>query len=864
MKLLSTSTGNRPETRPPQVAGASWSIRVCALALLIQLSLGTAFADSKLDQSLTFDIPANTSMEDALIQWGLKAGLTVMINANVVDHRITKGLHGTLNTRSALLILLRESGLAYSEDGDLIKVFPEARSSSSNFHDTRLPLSSPKGSDARSDAVDGDDITNRHVDGTAEERSSRPSSMQTVLVTAQKREEQLQDVPIAISVLTGKQLDGSTFLNSADALSTLPAVATAYDLITGETLLEVRGVSASAANGAGASTAAYYIDSVPFGFVNQAAVPDANLYDLQRIEVLNGPQGTLYGANALNGVIRILTNDADLNEFSFKGRGSVSTTDGGGVNYNGDMAVNIPIIVGRLATRMVVGEDHESGWIDSPIGNHINDTVQQNARIKLDAKPIDSLFVGLSAWHQQTAMGASAYATTANFSTQTVPAPEYHQFNAYGLKIEGELPFMNVSSATSYIGDSFVGNSTGADGNFPGLLLYTQESSHMYSEELNITSRSADPWRWSAGAFYRKEADFFYQTLPYGLGAGTAIPSSIFSAALSYRSTQATIYGELTREFFDDRLEITAGARYFHDNVSTQPTLSAFPPDPADRAGVNPNPIEAPAHATTPRAVLTWKPKSELTIYASYAQGFRSGIPQQYAITDLTPFPAAKPDKLSNYEIGIKGEFLDHRLAFTAATYYMSWKDVQQQIGVPLVVNGAPGIYVALINGVSASGEGAEFQVIARPVGGLDINTSFSWNNLHFDRDVISGGIPIFFADDRPANSPAYTAAISAAYTFPLFGVSGLRGQISGSENYTSNQNETNLINGVAETSLGNSVLLARAHLSVLSGEHWTTSLFVNNAANWHGNVYAYNNGFGRFGLQAQPRTIGLMIEYRQ
>src|ERR1700761_4711122 len=167
-----------------------------------------------------------------------------------------------------------------------------------------------------------------------------------IVVTAQKREQRIQDVPISLSVMGGAELDKSSVQSVSDALSMVPGVAVNVTGQGGETKLTIRGVTASGAlfAGPGPSPIGYYLDSVPFGLVRSSVQPDANSYDLNRIEVLRGPQGTLYGASALNGLVRVLTNDADLNEFDFKARASVSSTDSGGGNWREDAAVNLPTL----------------------------------------------------------------------------------------------------------------------------------------------------------------------------------------------------------------------------------------------------------------------------------------------------------------------------------------------------------------------------------------------------------------------------------------------------------------------------------------------------------------------------------------
>ena len=162
-------------------------------------------------------------------------------------------------------------------------------------------------------------------------------SLEEIVVTAQKRQERLQDVPIAIAVMQGNLLDSSSSVSLFDALSNVPGVAITGSqnagLQGGGAQLTIRGVTAGAPTLAGTSPIAYYLDGVPFGLVKSAVVPDLAPYDLDRVEVLRGPQGTLYGASAEDGVVRVITNDADLHNFDFKTRLSGGTTESGGGNF---------------------------------------------------------------------------------------------------------------------------------------------------------------------------------------------------------------------------------------------------------------------------------------------------------------------------------------------------------------------------------------------------------------------------------------------------------------------------------------------------------------------------------------------------
>src|SRR5262249_32846561 len=155
----------------------------------------------------------------------------------------------------------------------------------------------------------------------------------------------------------------------------------------GTTLMAVRGVSAAGSILKGSSPIGYYLDSVPFGFVREAFLPDVGAYDLERVEVLRGPQGTLYGASAEAGGVRGLTHEADVQKFDFKARGSVSTTDGGGTGFRGDAAINVPVVEGKLAVRAVAGYEDVAGWIDRPSKKDANYGDIQTYRLKVNAAP---------------------------------------------------------------------------------------------------------------------------------------------------------------------------------------------------------------------------------------------------------------------------------------------------------------------------------------------------------------------------------------------------------------------------------------------------------------------------------------------
>lgn len=656
------------------------------------------------------------------------------------------------------------------------------------------------------------------------------------MVTAQKRAESVEKVPISMSVLSGKDLDKSTSEGIADILDAVPAVSTVSSFQGGGTQVTIRGVAAGEALLNGAGTVGYYIDSVPFGLVKEAVGPDESAYDLQRVEVLRGPQGTLYGVSALNGVVRVLTNDADLDTFEVKARSSGSYTENGGGNFRDDVAVNIPIIDNVLAARAVVGYEHESGWIDAPIGNNFNNANLLNMRLKVNAQISDALSIAVSQWSTRNRYGGPSVGENANYNPTPYAEPIENDYDATGLKVNYQSNGFALQSSTSYL--NYRSNSAMDYSEFfagtPNEL-GTNLGSRVVSEELLATSTGDGPWRWSVGDMARKATEVLVQSIQQ------------FDFGLNYQdeSKSNAFYGEATRLLFDGSLELTAGFRVFHDHVTQN-----------DQTGYGtPNvPADSTSNATTPRAVITYHPTNDWTLYASYSQGFRSGYPQNAAASTLPP---VQPDRLTNYELGSKGKLFDGLIDVDAAVYYMDWEHVQQSITV--TQNGT--FFGATVNGDSASGSGVDLAISAHPLSGLTLNGSVSWNGLKLDQATYSFGELLFPKGGRLNFSPEWTASAGAAYRFPLAG--GMTGELSASANYVSEQSNRVLLGSDVLTGIGNPQLIPRASFAVDANDHWRFTLYGDNLSNYQRSpIPGYGNLPEYYG-QVRPRTIGMQAELK-
>jgi iron complex outermembrane recepter protein len=834
-----------------------------ALPLMIGVGLalaGTVSANAQVDsrRPVKFEIRSQI-LSIALNDWAQQTGFNLIApTSQVASQLVVPGISGELTARAALERLLAGTSLTYTLLDDRTVVIRERSKPSSvttgwrkiNDDSRQHAAFVDEGLQQNEQRVAQAEFGGRATAANTNTDKDSKQNIEEILVTAQRREERLQDVPISISVLGGVELDAFTGQGVAEALSAVPGVKMSQAYQGGAVQLSVRGVSNSDVISNSSSPVAYYIDSVPFGLVKSAIVPDINPYDLERVEVLRGPQGTLYGATALNGAVRVLTHDADLDEFQLKTRMSTSSTKDGGESYRGDLAINVPIITDKLAARAVVGYADMSGWIDNPVKKDINDAQLRNVRIKINAQPTDKLSIGLSAWRTSDDYGAAPTSDDHDFFPGSLPQASATDYDVFGLKIGYTFPGVSFSSMTSYIDYAHkddVDFSYLLD-DFGGVFglgaFLTELNSKVFAQEINLHSTSARAWRWSAGAFYRDGKDLFYQRWPDVFPA----PSDFDQSSKSY-----AVFGEVTRIFMDGMYELTGGLRYFEDEVSQNENT------PFDGNTTRPLITDrAKFHHVSPRVVLTWHPTDQTSLYSSYSEGFRSGYGQDPQAKITAPqFPPVDPDELRNYEVGVKSNLFNRRVSLDAAMYYMDWRGAQQNLCVEYADNC---VFVA-VNSESMSGMGVDLAVTTRPADGLKLGASGSWNDLGMDAPVISYGSILYNKGDRMNGSIEYTAGVFGSYEFAL-GASGLRGEFSTSGSYVSAR-PNQLLNGTEILEKpGDELLTAELGFAIHSQRRWTALLYVDNLTNERASPVR-GNFLEWYSTRLRPRTIGLQLEFR-
>ena len=424
-----------------------------------------------------------------------------------------------------------------------------------------------------------------------------------------------------------------------------------------------------------------------------------------------------------------------------------------------------------------------------------------------------------------------------------VSEPNSTDYDAFGFKVGYQFSAFSVSSVTSHLDYKNIG-AIGLDVpgfEIPGLTYFTRINSDVTSEEVNLNSTLDGPWRWSAGGMYRKGSEDSWQYV--NLISPGQFPNDDTSKSYA-------IYGELTRLLLENRLELTAGFRYFHDDITQEGQVAAG--DPL-------LPAESIDHANTPRAVVTWHATSQVTVYTSYSEGFRSGFPQTATVLQGYPnFTAVRPDLLRNVEIGTKGSLLNGQLAFDASVYHIDWKDIQLLLAVPL--NGVP--YPGVVNGARAKGDGVDLALTVRVAEGLTVSPYVSWNDLKLSSDVLSGGSLLYERGDRPSGSPETTAGISADYAFGI-GSRGTKARLSASANYTSSQAYRTLVGDAALVQDSSNILISRASFALDFLNHWSVTLYGNNLNNEHGTTSIMFPGVvPDWQARVRPLTAGVQAEY--
>lgn len=629
-------------------------------------------------------------------------------------------------------------------------------------------------------------------------------SGEDIIVTAQKREQRLIEVPQSISVVSGDALEQRQATSFADYVGLVPGLSIQQGN-PGNTRVVLRGIN----TGSASPTVAIYVDDTPFGSstsqTNGAGLAgDFDTFDIERVEVLRGPQGTLYGANSLGGVIKYVTVAPALGEFEARGQAGVAGVSDGGTDWSGNGVVNVPL-GSSLALRASGFYRRSAGFIDA-IGRPAKDVNRADSyggRASLLFKPSDNFSIRLTALAQNIRADSRATfdadpVTLEPISsdpvtgrrvnglvrTQNFPDRNNIDYRVYTGALNWDFGFAGLTSVTSY---SDLRQSENTDVSYPdvgGLTLgdlitslygsavrlgVTQPSNirqKKFTQEVRLTSANSDTFEWLIGGYYTREpGKIFQQYFPFESASGRLLPEAATQTATGFPTLVTAQLDSVYKEYagfgsatvhVTSRFDVTGGARYSHNKQTNRQVL-----DGALFGGLT------ELQGKSSEGVFTWSvsPRLELNdrtaVYARVAKGYRPGGPNVVPPGAPADYPFQfKADTLLSYEAGIRAETADRSFGIDASIYYLDWKKIQ----IVASFQSAAGPINADANGKGAESYGAEVTATLRPTRGLSVVGSVAYNHAKLTDDTGNGG----FKNDQLPYAPRWNANLSADYEWSI------------------------------------------------------------------------------------------------
>jgi iron complex outermembrane recepter protein len=701
---------------------------------------------------------------------------------------------------------------------------------------------------------------------TPRAKLSDASALEEVVVTATRRPEAARDIPISISAISQAQLERSGALEAKDIVRMVPGFAYTENS-SGQAILAVRGIQSSAVFSNLQQTVALYNDEVPvLDLVVPWTVPRLQLFDAERVEVLRGPQGTLFGAGALSGAIRVISNKPDLSKFSGAAEASLSTVKGGDVGGSADVMINIPVVTDQFALRAVGFYDSSPGWIDNPnLGNDTNSSKLYGGRIQARWKPAENFDLIASASDEVSKPRDSAYVPYgSNSDTATYRVANFNTDDTRIFSVDATytMPWAALTSSTSYLERS--ATSSLDFSNFANSLttlttvspLIDRFSTKNFVQEVRLASRAEGSLKWLIGGFFEDyKLNLLEQISQLGV-SGTASPYGgtfptdfLEDVGIQTKIRDYAAFGEVSYDIVP-KLMITAGARYSHysleetqmGGISGQ-TLFDGPPSTVTSPASN--------SSVTPKVSLSYKPDKNTMIYALASKGFRTGNTNVATIDPFTGQPLPRsfdPDTLWNYEIGAKVGLLDNRLSIDASAFYIDWRKMQLQVRTP---SGFP--YTA--NAGTAVSKGAELVIVGKPTRSFEIGTSLAYTDAKLKS--VAAGVPAAKVGDQLPGSAPFTAYLYGEYSLPVGREKNLLLRADFSHMGRQFSDLGNLDNPAALRYGDASVFGARATLRAGSYEF---GLFVQNLFNDRSAVAARKFFMSDAEIRQTPRTVGVTV----
>lgn len=696
-------------------------------------------------------------------------------------------------------------------------------------------------------------------------RAQEPASEETlktldeIVVTALRREQRVQDVPASITVMTQEFLRETSAQDMKDYVTSVPGMSYAEDN-SGRMRVTIRGVADGIA---GDNLTGIYLDETP---VTGTGI-DPDIYDVSMVEVLKGPQGTLYGGGSMGGTLRVITNKPALDYFEGSVAGQMTTTDHGGIGKRLDGVVNLPIVSNSLALRISAGYRDDDGWIDNiDTGEKNTNTLEKkNARAQLLYQPADNTSIILSAMRQTEDRGAQAREAQELEMYQSQGMFREHGDSTttlLSLTVNQDYDNATLVSATNYLErDSnaafFVNLNPALIAMLTGVTPGEQDSFGLnvpidttrFIQEVRLASSGLNRLDWLVGAFYedvRSSVGEVFDLTQAPIMDGVITGEEFYDARTQSDTRQIAAFGELTYNF-TDKLSATAGLRFFDISNKNAILASGVLNDGDSFETTSSN-----ASSSTAKFALRYQLDRNQLLYAQAAEGYRNGGANSRLPASCDDALAAAgyasaptqydPDSVWNYEIGSKSTLWGGRAQVNAALFYIDWDNMQNTIGL-----GECGMTFTANSGSAVS-------------KGLEIDGSFqltdAWNvgvalaKTKAELTSVGLGAPGQVGDSLPF-APEWSWNANTRYAWHLDG--GLQLFIRGDVSHVGARYSD--VESAERAQLLDSYTTYGARIG-LQAERWELSIFGTNLTDEH----LVLNAIGSNRQVGRPRMIGISV----
>ncbi len=726
-----------------------------------------------------------------------------------------------------------------------------------------------------------------------------------ITVTANKREENINKVASAISVLSGEQLEKISATQLSDYADYIPGFQVVSLGSPGKTIVSMRGIAPLSSG----STIGTYIDETPVGssgLFQRATQLTLDLlpYDIDRVEALRGPQGTLYGAGAMGGLLKYVTREPDLSETEFRVGAGLASVENGEIGKTVRFGANLPIAEDRLGLRLSYTRNEIPGYVDNAINGEeaINDGSQTSARAALLWQG-DAVRVKLSAMRQtadtdndgNVALDPLSETAIEGDLTNRIWVDETYRrdIDFYAGTLDWDLGWADFISATGYSKtNAFIRADTTVEyGQFTNLGLGLPDPGSSYydnalnldkfTQEFRLTSKSGSAFEWLLGAFYTKESGNNTQFI--GLtqldGSPLDAPFDEIAGTLAYLEIptdykETALFANASYRF-TDRFKIGAGVRYAENDQNFSQNVSAG--------------LLLPIANTDSRSsedVFTWSVSPEfqlrekVLLYGKVATGYQPGGPN--AVLPGIP-PSVDSSTLTSYEIGLKGLFADSRLQLDLAAYRIDWDDIQ----IVTFFNGNSG----LANGGTARSQGLELSGVYRATTNLRLGLNASYTDAKLSEDlpplfIPSGDLIVQLNNGLDGDVlpyiPKYSASATVDYYYPLGRdwEANVGGGLRWVDSRPIETSERQIIRtsttpaDVVDTTLSTATEVS-SYAAVdlyagVSNDSWSIRAYLKNATDKRAyqTIADKTNALTgevpyRVGSPMRPRTLGIEVDYR-